>query len=152
MARVLARKTLSGFVAADDEAKAAFSKVPFNRLAYVEVVRARNEKQHRLLFAGLIGMLVGNGKFPSIESALDALKFATGHVDTRVAPRDISYVDADGTAHIVPAGTALFVPKSIAYANMSAAQWDAWWPLASEACAKWLGTTPDVVRQEAEAA
>lgn len=136
MTRVLARRTLSGLVPADDQAAAEFKRVPPDKVVYVELVTARNPKQHRLLFA-LLNMMVTHGEFPSTEAALIALKFATGYVDS---------FKVDKT------GETFMVPKSISYANMRGTEFSAWFDSAIKVVAeRWLpGVKSETLRAELE--
>jgi hypothetical protein len=136
MTRVLARRTLSGLIPADDQAQAEFKRLDVGRVVYVEIKAVRNPKQHRMLFAAL-NMMVEHAEFPTVDSALLALKLATGHVDYIT-------IDKDGTQHMVP--------KSINYANMTKGDWEPWFDSALKVIAeKWLpGVTSDTLRKELE--
>lgn len=50
MARIILKKQGSALVATDDESVAALSRVKQDQELYVEIVRARNTRQHRLFF------------------------------------------------------------------------------------------------------
>jgi len=135
MTRVLARRTVSGFVPADDQAQAEFRRVPVGKIAYLEIVAARNPKQHRLLFA-LLTVMVEAGEFPSAEAALTALKIATGHVET---------IKINGTeTHLVV--------KSISFANMRQGDFVPWFDSALKVVSqRWLGGMKDAdLRQQIE--
>lgn len=134
--RVLARRTLSGLVPADDLAKAEFKRVPVDKLVQIEIKAARNPRQHRLLFAAL-NMMVEHAEFPNTEAALVALKLATGHVD-------YVQIDKDGTMHLIP--------KSISYASMPKGDWEPWFDSALQVIAdKWLpGVKSEELRVELE--
>jgi hypothetical protein len=136
MTRVLARRTLSGLVPEDDQAQAEFRRVDLGRTVYVEIKAVRNPRQHRLLFAAL-NMMVEHAEFPNVESALTALKLATGLVDYIV-------ISPDGTTHAVP--------KSISYASMPRGDWEPWFDSALKVIAdKWLpGVKSDELRAELE--
>lgn len=136
MTRVLARRTLSGLVPADDQAAAEFRRVPPDKVVYIEIKAVRNPRQHRMLFAAL-NMMVEHAEFPNVEAALLALKLATGHVDYIT-------IDKDGTQHMVP--------KSINYANMTKSDWEPWFDSALKVIAeKWLpGVTSETLRKELE--
>lgn len=136
MTRVLARRTLSGLIPADDQATAEFNRVEPGRTVYVEIKAVRNPKQHRMLFAAL-KMMVDHAEFPNIDAALIALKLATGHVDRVV-------IDRDGSTHLVP--------KSINYANMPRGDWEPWFDSALKVIAdKWLpGVKSETLRAELE--
>lgn len=136
MTRVLARRTLSGLVPADDQATAEFKRLEVGKTVYVQLIAARNPRQHRMLFAAL-NMMVDHAEFPNTEAALFALKLATGHVDYIV-------IDKDGTQHMVP--------KSISYASMPKGEWEPWFESALRVIAdKWLpGVKSDELRAELE--
>jgi hypothetical protein len=136
MTRVLARRTLSGFVPADDQAAAEFKRLEVGKVAYIEIKAVRNPRQHRMLFAAL-NMMVEHAEFPNIEAALLALKLATGHVDYIT-------IDKDGTQHMVP--------RSINYANMTKGDWEPWFDSALKVIAeRWLpGVKSEELRAELE--
>src|SRR3990167_6927305 len=125
--RVLARRTPSGLVPADDTAVAELRRVPVGKPVYIEIVSARNPKQHRMLFA-LLNMLVNANAFPTTEAALIAVKFATGMIDSIV---------------MSPTETKM-VPKSIAFANMKHSDFDPWFDAALKAVSeRWLPGVSD---------
>lgn len=135
MARVLARRSALGFIPADSMAEDEFKRVPMGRVAYVEIVTARNPRQHRLLFA-LLKMLVNADAFPTIEAALIAVKFATGMVEAIV---------------MSPTETKM-IPKSISFANMTQADFVPWFDAALKAVSeRWLpGVTSEELKREIE--
>lgn len=118
--RVLATMTRFGLVPADDQASRVFRKIKGDCL--VELVSARNPRQHRMLFA-LLNAMVEHAEFASTEGALFALKMVTGHVEElRVKGEEI-----------------VFRPKSISYANMPQAEFSEWFDGAiNTVCSKWL--------------
>lgn len=137
MTRVLARRTLSGLVPADEQAQAEFRRVPADKVVYIELVTARNPRQHRLLFGGLLRLMVEHGEFPSIDAALVALKFATGHVDYVKVAKD---------------GTTAIVPRSISYANMRGTEFSAWFESAVKVVVEhWLpGIDSEILKAQIE--
>lgn len=134
MTRVLARRTLSGLVPADDQAAAEFKRVPVDKLCYAEIKRARNPKQHRLCFA-MLKLMVDHAEFPSTDAALDALKIATGHFD--LGEHD---------------GKTIYVLRSINYANMGGTEFSAWFDSAIKVVTeRWLpGVKSETLRAELE--
>jgi hypothetical protein len=134
--RVLARRTLSGLVPADDQAQAEFKRHAVGSDVYIETFAVRNPKQHRLLFQ-MLKMMVDHAEFPNTEAALVTLKLATGHVDWIT-------IDKDGTQHLIP--------KSISYGNMSKSSWEPWFDSALKVIAdKWLpGVKSEELRAELE--
>jgi hypothetical protein len=127
--RVLAKRTLSGFTPTDDASVKEFGRVPLGRVAYVEIITARNPKQHRLMFA-LLGLLVENGYFPTTDAALTAVKIATGHVVPFIDPED---------------GKTFFTVKSISFANMTQGAFEEFFNAALKAvAAKWLDGVTDI--------
>lgn len=137
--RVLARRTMTGLMLPDDEqAQNELRRVPFNKPVYIEIVAARNPKQHRLVFGGLLRVLVDHGEFPSIDAALLALKYATGLVDSVVIDRD---------------GKTALIPKSISFANMKQTEFQEWFDAAVKVVVtKWLpGVSSETLRNEIDA-
>lgn len=154
MPRVLARRTVQGLIPADTDAGAEFARVPAGRVCYVEIVRARNPKQHRLLMV-LFQMLVENDIFPSIDAAMTAVKIATGHVDVSVTAQDLDYADGEGELHRLRAGAPIFTPKSISFANMGQSDFEAFFDAACKVIAeRWITSVSDaelrdIVRERA---
>lgn len=135
--RVLARRTLSGLVACDEQAAEELRRVPVGKPVYVEIVAARNPKQHRLLFA-MLNMIAEAGEYPSTEAALVALKLATGLVEEVRMSKD---------------GTEIrLIPKSISFANMTQSNFSAWFESAlSVVVQRWMPSmTSDQLRKEIE--
>jgi hypothetical protein len=134
--KVLARRTVSGLVACDEQAAEEFRRVPVGVPVYVEIKAARNPKQHRLLFA-LLNIVTEAGEYPSTDAALLALKLATGLVES---------VQMD------KAGTVQLIPKSISFANMRGNEFSAWFETAIQVViTRWLpGMTNEQLRKEIE--
>lgn len=133
--RVLARKTISGFIPADDDARQEFNRVPLGKVAYVEIKTARNPKQHRLLFALLQTMVGNTDHFPSTEVALLELKAMTGLVDTYIIN-----------------GNTVYAPRSIAFANMPQREFEEWFQVALKYVAeKYLLVSPQTLNLEVQA-
>lgn len=127
--RVLAKRTLSGFSPTDDASAKEFGRVPLGRVAYVEIITARNPKQHRLMFA-LLSLLVENGYFPTTEAALTAVKVAAGHVVPFIDPKT---------------GETFLTVKSVSFSNMRQAEFDEFFQAALKAVAeRWLEGVTDV--------
>lgn len=118
--RVLATMTRFGLVPADDQASKVFRRIKGDCL--VEVISARNPRQHKLCFA-LLNAMVEHAEFASTDGALFALKMATGHVEElRVKGEEV-----------------VFRPKSISYANMGQQDFSEWFDAAIHTvCSKWL--------------
>jgi hypothetical protein len=142
--RVLARRTMTGLMLPDDEqAREELRRVPFNKPVYIEIVSARNPKQHKLVFGGLLKVLVDHGEFPSIDAALLELKYQTGLIDYVVTRQD-----KDGN----PIETRI-VPKSISFANMPQAPFQEWFEAAIKVVvSKWLPVASETLRNEIYAA
>lgn len=126
--RVLARRTLSGFIPTDDTGIKEFARVPLGRVAYIEIKTARNLKQHRLMFA-LLGILVENGFFPTTDAALTALKVAVGHVEPFIDPQT---------------GQTFLTVKSVSFANMTQGAFEEFFTAALRAVAeRWIDGVTD---------
>lgn len=136
MRRVLARRTPTGLVPADEQALAELQRVPVGKLVQVEIVSARNPRQHRLLW-GLLTVMAEAGEFPSPEAALIALKMATGLVDYVKLAKD---------------GTTAIVPKSISYASMPQTEFAAWFESAIRVVTeRWMpGMSSEVLKAQIE--
>lgn len=135
MTRVLARRTLSGLIPADDQAKAEFARVPAGKPVYVEIKAARNPKQHRLYWA-LCGLMADNSMFPSASAASTAIKYACGHVEPVM----------------MPDGATVLREKSINYASMTQTEFAEFFETAVRIVAeRWLpGVTSETLRKELE--
>lgn len=118
--RVLATMTRFGLAPADDHASKVFRRVKGDCL--VEIISARNPRQHKLLFA-LLNAMVMHAEFPAVDGALIALKLATGHVKAvRMRGDEV-----------------MLIPDSVSYANMPQSKFEAWFDGAiNTVCSKWL--------------
>jgi hypothetical protein len=94
-----------GFYPVDDEGRDILNSVPEGKEIMGEFAPRRNVGQHRLFFA-LIKILVDNDVFENTESALLALKIATGEWDT--------FINGDGKV--------FYVPRSLAFESMDGAR------------------------------
>lgn len=133
--RILARRTPSGLIPADEQAVDELRRVPVGKPVYIEIKAARNPKQHRMLFA-LLNMLVNAGAFPTTDAALVGIKLATGLIDSVI---------------LSPTETQI-IPRSISFANMPQGDFAPWFDAAIRAvCERWLpGLSDDQIRKEIE--
>ena len=135
--RVLCKRTASGLQPLDQQATEELRKVPLGRSVYVELVRARNARQHRFVMK-LLSIIADHGEYPSTDAALVALKLATGHVEEIRMNKDGSEVR--------------IIPKSIAFANLSQSDYETWMTAALQVVTeRWLpGVSSDDLRKEIE--
>ena len=95
--------------------------------------KARNARQHKLLFALLRIVTDNSDQWPNAYALLDALKMATGHVDLI---RGIG-------------GQVIAKPASISYASMPQDRFSEWFKRALDIVARdILNTAPDDVAAE----
>lgn len=133
--RVLARRTPSGLVPADEQAQEELRRVKIGKVFYIEIKAARNPRQHRLCFA-LLNLVAEAGEYPSTEAALLALKLATGLVEEVQMGKD----------------EVRLIPKSISFANMKQTEFAAWFESAlAVVVQRWMPSmTSDQLRKEIE--
>ena len=131
------RRTLDGFIPANDDANEFFGKCKLGQLVTMDAKQSRNLKFHRLFFAIL--KLISENSNPHISEAA-ALHFAklaagVGEVVT----------DSRGEKH--------FIPGSISFARMDQAAFDAFVQSAiPPLVGRFMqGTAPDAVIAEAMA-
>lgn len=133
--RILCRRTVSGLQPLDDQATEELRRVQIGKPVYVEVKAARNPRQHRLLFALLKAVTDNTELFPSVDAALTAMKIGTGLVDTMITED----------------GKTVYIPRSIAFANMTQAEFDPWFQDAIRlSSTRWLKMAPETLRKEIE--
>jgi hypothetical protein len=118
----------------DDQATEELRRLPIGKAVYVELKAARNPRQHRLLFGLLKALTDNTDLFPSVDSALVAMKIGTGLVD-------MSVVD----------GQTVMIPRSISFANMDQAAFSTWFDDAIRLVStRWLKVAPEALRREIE--
>ena len=100
--RLIMRRIGDRLAPVDDIQREELQKIANGQDLIVETKRARNPKQHRLYFALLKITLDNCDDFKTTEMLLTWLKVKLEYVDTM----------------IMPTGETVFVPKSIAFANM----------------------------------
>lgn len=112
MTMILMRKGLAGRLEPVDDAGRDFlAKIAAGSVVSAEVKRPRNIGHHRKFFA-LVNMIWQNQtRYKSPDELLDAIKVHIGHA-TAMTLRD---------------GTEVRVPKSISFASMDQAAFDAFW-------------------------
>jgi hypothetical protein len=127
-----------GLFPVDDEGADLWQRLKVNRDVGAEVKQRRNPRHHRLFFGMLKFVKEHCETFEraSLDQIKDALKLATGLVDTFVDQRT---------------GETYYVLKSISFAAMDQATFSQWFEAATDVIAeRWMpaGTTPDDVRKE----
>ena len=130
----LYRRTLEGFVPANDEAQEIFAKSKLGQLVELSGKRPRNAKFHRLFFAML--RLISENSNPPIsrKAALHFAKLATGTGEV--------VTDSRGETH--------FIPGSINFASMDQQAFDAFVKIAiPPLVGRFMrGTAPEVLIRE----
>jgi len=99
MARMYLRKTLSGFIPADEPSLEAARKFKLNEVYRADVVKPRSYKHHKLIMALLNLTYANQDKYQDFEMFRKAVAVAAGHVE------EILTVD----------GEIIKLPKSISY-------------------------------------
>ena len=136
MSRIILQKRDGALVATDDESIAALARVKDGAEVYVEMVRARNTKQHRLFFS--LAAIVGESMDLDVDVIRkDALK-RLGHTNT--------WVDIDGRIQIEA--------KSMKFIEgMGQDEFDAFMQKAVNLMASWIGAEhKDLLRRYNELA
>ena len=102
MSRTLFRRTLTGFVPANDEAQEFFSRTKPNEIVELRGTKVRNGQYHKLFWAML--KLISDNSNPHIstKAALHFAKLAAGVGE--------AVTDSRGESH--------FIPGSISFAKM----------------------------------
>ena len=99
MARLYLRRTLSGFVAADDESGAAMKRYKVGEVYRADVVKPRSWQHHKLIFA-LLSLTYKNLPekyavlWPSFDKFRKAIALEAGHTET--------VITRDGVCHEGP--------------------------------------------------
>lgn len=102
---------------ADDKAVRAVRRLAEGEAVMLEMKRSRSSSWHRFFMKCC--SVIGENQDPirTEHQIKEALKEAAGHVDTLTSPT----------------GTKFTFPKSIAFAELSADEWDELWPSLDEA-------------------
>lgn len=117
----------------NEDARRALSSLKDGGCYLGEFHGARSLKQLRL-FWGLMAMLVEHEIFPARQAACDAVKIATGHVDTYIMP---------------DTGEAFLIPKSIAFESLKQAEFTEFMDAAIKVIVRrWLPGAEEDLRQE----
>src|SRR5579859_4617623 len=103
MARRYLRKTLSGFVPADEPSLEISRKFKLNEIYRADVVKPRSYKHHKLIFALLNLTYANQDMYDDFEMFRKAVAVAAGHVEELVTvdgevirlPRSINYDTLD---------------------------------------------------------
>lgn len=133
--RTLFRRTLTGFVPANDEGQEFFARLKPGEIAELRAVKVRNGRYHKLFWAML--KLISENSEPHIsqKAALHFAKIATGTGET--------VTDSRGEKH--------FIPGSISFAKMDQTAFEAFVQTAIPPLVGrfMVGTAPEELIQEA---
>lgn len=103
MAKVLVKKTLSGWlVPSDDKAREVFKKIAQGVECWADIRKARNPKHHRLFFALLHLVYDNQDRYLKFEHFRAMVQIAAGHCEW------IPGLD----------GVAVPIPKSVDYSSL----------------------------------
>lgn len=105
-------KTLTGLAPADDAAREDLRPVKLGTFLRADVRRPRNVLHHRKFFALLNTVWQGCGTWPSVDALLVDLKFRLRHTDDVL---------------LVSTGELVRIPRSISFASMDQAEFDAFY-------------------------
>lgn len=127
------RRRGNTLVPSDMNADEWLAKIGDGKEVTVTARKARNPRQHKLLFALLRIVTDNSDQWPNAYALLDALKMATGHVDMVLG---IS-------------GAVILKPASISFANMPQDMFSEWFKRALDIVARdILKAAPDDVAAE----
>lgn len=117
MARIYLRKTLSGFVPADEPSLEVARKFKLNEVYRSDVVKPRSYRHHKLIMALLNLTYANQEQYTDFEMFRKAVAVAAGHVDELVTvdgeiirlPRSINYDTLDEIEFTKVAGSMMTV-------------------------------------------
>jgi hypothetical protein len=81
MARLYLKKTLTGFIPADEESRALGSKFKRDVVYRADVVKPRNYQHHKLCFALLTVTFQNQDQYDSFENFRKAVAMEAGHCE-----------------------------------------------------------------------
>jgi len=133
------QKQLGAFRPVDEAGSEALRRIPNGAIVSVELKRPRNIRFHRMYFAlvTLVWEQLDEQRYPTAEELHSAIKIAAG-LRTRIE---------------LPDGTVGFIPGSIAFHKMTAAEFDAFYDRVCNLVAKHFlpGVTNAELKREVEA-
>lgn len=135
MAKVWLKRTLAGFVAADDEAQELVKRYKLGELYRADIVKPRSGPAHRLCFA-LLSLTFANQ-----DVYTDARKFR------RALAWDVDHVDEV----MLPSGELVKFPRSLSYDDVDQVEFQVLFPKLMTVCAHLLHGM-DLKELEAEVA
>ena len=138
MAKFLAIKKLSALYPVDASGEAIMRSIKQGEIVEISLRRPRNVQHHRLFWAlmTLVWENIENTEYPTVEDLVTRVKIETGHRHR---------IEFEG-------GLVAFVPKSIAFHNMSQDEFSAFF----ERVCDWIavnvlpGVTKEDLQQEIE--
>jgi Protein of unknown function (DUF1367) len=102
MARLHLKRTLTGFVPADDASQQTMRKYVVGEVYRADVVRPRSYQHHKLAFALLSLTFENQERYDNFEHFRKAVAIAAGHTD----------------ALITVEGEVIYLPKSLSYDSL----------------------------------
>lgn len=148
-AELLAKVSGDGFVAMNERARMAVAKIGQGKIVKIKVIQVRNGRFHRLYWK-LIDTVWKNVEsiaYPDLDDFHDAIKIMVGYRKRLIVYHDIRNDDGE---IIVPAGTEFFVPRSIAFANMTQETFDRFFDRVADLVVTyfWPTVTADWLKRE----
>lgn len=123
MAKLYLKRTLTGFVPADEASQAVARKYKLGDVYRADVVKPRSYQHHKLCFA-LLGLTFENQeRYTNFEKFRKAVAIAAGHTEELIT------VD----------GEVLFVPRSLSYDELDEVEFSEVMPRLMTVCANILG-------------
>lgn len=123
MARIYLKRTLSGFVPADEPSAELARKYKTGEIYRADIVKPRSYQHHKLAFA-LLNLVYGNqDRYDNFDHFRKAVAIAAGHVE--------ELITLDGEV--------LLQPKSIAYDTLDEVEFSKVFGAMMTVCAKMIG-------------
>lgn len=132
MARLYLRKTLTGFIPADEESRSLGQKFKRDQVYRAEVVKPRSYRHHKLCFALLNLTFSNQDQYDNFENFRKAVAMASGHCE------EFHTLD----------GEVLKVPKSLSYDALDEIEFTAVFGAMMTVCCKILGVTAPMLEAE----
>lgn len=132
MARLYLRKTLTGFVPADEDSRAMGQKFKRDVVYRADVIKPRNYQCHKLCMALLTVTFQNQDRYDNFENFRKAVAIAAGHCDTLIT------LD----------GELLQIPGSLSYDALDEADFQKVFGAMMTVCSKILNVSAPILEAE----
>lgn len=136
MAKVFLKKTLRGFIPADQASEEALKRFKVNEVAKAEVVKPRSYQHHKLAFALLNLTFANQERYAGFEHFRKAVALAAGHVEELITTQ----------------GEIIMIPGSLSYDALDQIEFEKVFASMMRVCADEFlgGVDQSVLRAEVE--